>query len=371
MKKIRSTPNQLRIPYAVYPDGQIVHIDTVGRGKSECVCPACGERLTARKGDVRIHHFSHQSGHSQCRGESQLHALGKLLLSQRINKGLPLVIVADCPNEFENYAVGPHKEVVEATPAHCQAKVEQTLPNSSIRPDVTILKDGSIQLCCEIVVTHSPDYEPVKMPIPILSFQVESARDLHLIASDDPIPCRKYWNFEFPCLKGEEYRATVKGHRPIKLQAWKMLERMRRQEKPTGPLRSWSRDTYHPIHPGTARRLEALGQELLRRGFVQHNRNKPWVFRYGTPLGDIYANLGSTDIIPIWESMEPFINALWRPRVARDEMEALLRNAMLQVAFHVLKNSPCGVRQTFYDHRVYDIKAPLMAEWGNLDDDLY
>lgn len=43
-------------------NGKTVHISEVESGlKCECICPACGEALIARKGKKVIHHFAHKS----------------------------------------------------------------------------------------------------------------------------------------------------------------------------------------------------------------------------------------------------------------------------------------------------------------------
>lgn len=56
-----------KLTYALTEDGQTVHISEVARGLAcGCVCPACGDKLIARKGDETEHHFAH-SGGDDCR----------------------------------------------------------------------------------------------------------------------------------------------------------------------------------------------------------------------------------------------------------------------------------------------------------------
>ena len=64
--------------------GELVHISTVERGLScNCVCPACGEDLVARKGTKMRHHFAHRGDvdgeGSKCTtaGETVVHYLAK------------------------------------------------------------------------------------------------------------------------------------------------------------------------------------------------------------------------------------------------------------------------------------------------------
>ena len=52
-----------RLTYALTPDGRAIHISEAERGAlCDCLCPGCGEKLIARKGDELGHHFAHASG---------------------------------------------------------------------------------------------------------------------------------------------------------------------------------------------------------------------------------------------------------------------------------------------------------------------
>jgi len=63
--------NKNYIPYALL-EGELVDVNhpKVNRGLNEnCKCPDpnCNEPLIARKGNINIHHFSHQT-HTHCNG---------------------------------------------------------------------------------------------------------------------------------------------------------------------------------------------------------------------------------------------------------------------------------------------------------------
>lgn len=47
------------LPYGVNDDGQLVYIESVGRGKTTLRCPYCNMRLIARKGERLAPHFAH------------------------------------------------------------------------------------------------------------------------------------------------------------------------------------------------------------------------------------------------------------------------------------------------------------------------
>ena len=79
-----------KLTYGKNRDGHLVHIEDVPRGLAcDCVCPSCGEKLEACKGNVRVHYFRHYSA-KECEGafESQLHLLSKYIIEQ--NKAVML-----------------------------------------------------------------------------------------------------------------------------------------------------------------------------------------------------------------------------------------------------------------------------------------
>ena len=108
----------------------------------------------------------------------------------------------------------------------------------------------------------------------------------------------------------------------------------------------------------------------MRRDFVQHNRAKPWSFRYRVPGGHIYVHLTSTDIIPIWECPVPlFWGVLW-DKPPDSEREDLLRNAIRRLSYYILaEKTDCGCRLSYEDHDIYDIDGLLtpdshLSEYG-------
>jgi hypothetical protein len=65
-------------------DGQLVFIDEVERGLDcACLCPHCGGKLIARKGEVNQHHFAHHQVENCGKGvETVLHLLAKQVLQE-------------------------------------------------------------------------------------------------------------------------------------------------------------------------------------------------------------------------------------------------------------------------------------------------
>lgn len=78
---------------AAFRDGQLVTIEDVESGLAcGCVCPACGARLVARKGQVRIHHFGHHDTDACEYGVEMIaHLLAKWILDETMAFTVPPV----------------------------------------------------------------------------------------------------------------------------------------------------------------------------------------------------------------------------------------------------------------------------------------
>jgi len=74
-------------------NGELVSISQVGRGlQPDCVCPACGSVLIAKKGPLVRHHFAHVSGNAcETAAETALHLLAKKVIC---SKGTVLALPA-------------------------------------------------------------------------------------------------------------------------------------------------------------------------------------------------------------------------------------------------------------------------------------
>lgn len=72
----------IRIPYGVNTNGDLVHIDLVKNGKNcKCYCPDCKTPLIAKNGGkINIHHFAHECSSKCNAGETILHLLAKELI---------------------------------------------------------------------------------------------------------------------------------------------------------------------------------------------------------------------------------------------------------------------------------------------------
>ena len=373
-------PTNLLIPYGLAADGRLIHIADVPRGLAcNATCPNCKAALVARKGRIKQHHFAHASDPGgRCTPESYLHAAAKILLASRFNAGAAVPFAVPCRQCPENhlYYVGGPGTV---------AMIEAVIPERNIRPDITVGNPIHRQAAAyaEIVVTHPPEYDPDTLGAPALIIPVATLETLEIIKSGtieasiypesanpcpDPVcpicgskatqgcrrcpECGNHTQYPDACL-------THHFHRSIKLDAWNDLARMRHPQPNHQPLQDWHTDKYgNTMFGRTLSKVHSNARELLARGFVQHNPDKPWSFRYPVPDGYIYAHLGGTDDIPIWEDQTPMMHEYYS-RQPRSWQENLYRDAVAKVAYYTLERSPAGVRVSFYNRRDYDITAPL------------
>ena len=138
-----SLTQDLHNPYGL-KDSKIVYVDDVPRGlKCGCFCPACNDRLMAKHGDKRSHHFAHASnrlcGFSV---ESAVHRMCKEILNRERRIVLP-------PETADGGAVELKFDDVE---------IEKNI--GDIRPDLIVHADGK-PLIIEIYVWHKTDTEKI------------------------------------------------------------------------------------------------------------------------------------------------------------------------------------------------------------------
>lgn len=137
-------------------DGNIVSIDEVQSGKDcGCVCPACGNKLWARKGEQRMHHFAHEP-HTHCEYgyESSLHLAAKDILSRSKKMVIPPVYV-----EFPQS--GKPKELISKERKIPIDDVELEKRFDDIIPDIVVYS-GDKYFFIEIYVSHPIDDEKLE-----------------------------------------------------------------------------------------------------------------------------------------------------------------------------------------------------------------
>lgn len=184
-----------RIPFAVGPDGLPTSIYEVERGLAcGCTCPnpECGARLVAKKGEVQVWHFAHESN-ANCHGalESSIHIAVKRIISQEKRMRLPPCNVLrypddvrlkfSCPPSSGEYSVPPYRYTkqlwaykeeirrcgggVVSIPSEDRMfefdEIYEEISQGNIRPDLVAVIKGR-RLYIEVAVKHPVDSEKLK-----------------------------------------------------------------------------------------------------------------------------------------------------------------------------------------------------------------
>jgi hypothetical protein len=142
---LQSDGEDVRLPYGITEDDRLAHVTEVASGLAcGCRCPGCGERLVARKGAYKVHHFAHHV-HRACAGawETTLHRLAKEVVLEARELLLPKAVAK----------VGDlSADVASATMFRYEtAEVEVDL--GGLRPDAVVTGRGR-QLLLEFHVRH-------------------------------------------------------------------------------------------------------------------------------------------------------------------------------------------------------------------------
>lgn len=142
--------NKLNLIFAI-KEGSLVSISEVERGLAcNCICPACGEKLVAKKGVKRAHHFAHRSGGTCAFGyETSLHLLAKDILSNAKKMTIPAVFVSFPESNKAAEVISPPKEI-EIDSVALEMKYNDVIPDIAVYT-------GKKVFFVEIYVTHRVD----------------------------------------------------------------------------------------------------------------------------------------------------------------------------------------------------------------------
>ena len=132
-------------------DNHFISIENVERGlKCGCVCPSCGKKLVAKKGEKTTHHFAHLASENCEYGyESSLHYAAKEILSKSKKLVIPAVYLEYSSSYKEKELLSDSLEINID-----EVKLEMHIDN--IIPDVVVYS-GNKKLLIEIYVTHRVD----------------------------------------------------------------------------------------------------------------------------------------------------------------------------------------------------------------------
>lgn len=135
-----------------------IRADKAGRG-DDFFCPSCKGVMILRRGKINIAHFAHKNLTPNCRPETVLHLLGK----EKVKEIAELHLRDRTPLEtrFACSHCGTHHErnLLEGVTT---IELEKSLDLA--RPDVSFIgRDGNTSVVVEIVVTHKPESEVIRL----------------------------------------------------------------------------------------------------------------------------------------------------------------------------------------------------------------
>ncbi|MGX8679621.1 MAG: competence protein CoiA family protein [Sphaerochaetaceae bacterium] len=154
-------------------NGKLTSINDVDAGLScGCICPACHEKLIARKGKVRSYHFAHQSD-SNCNAgyQTSLHLLAKEIISEDKKVFIPAVesrftqkVEHDCILNYfyfvKEWKIVDAAVYYKSRTLECDS-VELETKTEDIIPDLIVYYKNQ-PLIIEIQVTHAADDEKIE-----------------------------------------------------------------------------------------------------------------------------------------------------------------------------------------------------------------
>ena len=305
------------MPFVLYPlavDGdRLTWIEDAQRG-ARYRCIGCDQRAVARQGSKNAWHFAHHVATGDCEPDGALHSAAQEVIRAALTRAeeqralyevrLPC---ADCsePLAFNLVAPGLSVQTEHSFVPH-------------VRSDIAVLRPEQAPLAIEVVVTHDlePDTESRYLTAGVPVFVVKPAWDTLRNLERSITPSRTMGVQSVRC---DECRRVAR--RKDELDQWgaRKLARLDARVAHRGrglPFRPWRHDRYGRTLYVDARSLTHAAALILTEIGFRQTRDKPWLFWFRIdPDCIVFANLGSTEEIPIWE--EPSAHVHWRFRWER------------------------------------------------------
>ena len=337
------------MPPVLYPlavaDGHLTWIEDAQRG--DCYqCIGCNQRVVARQGARKAWHFAHFAASDECEPDGALHSAAQRViraaLTRAAQQGESYEVRLPCSTCSELRAFNLAVPGLSVEAEHSVV--------SHTRSDLVVYRPEQSPVVIEIVVTHDLEpetasrYDDAGATVFVVKPAWGMLRDLERgIAPDRSMGVR-------PVQCGECRRAE---HRRAQLEQWaagklSRLDARVPHDRHDLPFRPWHHDRYgRNLYIGVRSRIHAAALILTELGFHQ-TRDKPWLFWFRvTPDCVVFANFGSTEVIPIWE--DPSAHVHWR--VMGDDRDA--EAALIAGVFTRLRAAHVPVRANFY-HGGYD-----------------
>ena len=320
----------VQYPCAYTHPYRMVKIEGAERG-TRYFCYGCDRPMVARlKGDFRAKHFAHKAGYAECRGDDALHKAAVAAVVEGFldatKNGKDYRVSYPCPE----CRIGELKGNV-ATPGASIATERSAVRNT--RADLVIYdtnpnKTSPVRMMIEIVLTHDLEeatasrYEESRIPV------------VKVKPTWDTVPtlltnCRGYEALNVPdpnaaCSQCSELKASEARRRELVAERLKQAGLEYRVDS-LPRLEPIIADRFgNLLYGNTKTMVNSHARNLQRLGFVQQ-KSRPSLFRLDVRLPTsgvlkVYADLGGTEVMKIWEANEPALYAFplghdWREDV--------------------------------------------------------
>lgn len=173
-----SRKSLIKIPYATI-NGKLTHISQVSSSmKDEYKCPCCQAILIAKKGNQKLHHFSHHSKELECDPETVLHFIAKMIIYKQIQESISTKV------EFlmeVNCKLCNKKHNGNLLKKATKVFLEQDV--GGFKPDI-LLRDYNFKplIGIEVIVSHFPTQQTLslykKHGVALILVIIETEQDL-------------------------------------------------------------------------------------------------------------------------------------------------------------------------------------------------
>jgi len=329
----------IKIKYAKTANGDYIEAgdQNLPRGLAcDGFCPECGDKLVHRYGPIKQPHFAHYSKHptTSCY-ESSLHLALKWKILGTVGQKLilPTPEVAERVNP-DIWRCDVHFVVKSALEEHTI-----DLPNGKqIRPDVLLTDARDREVIVEIAVTNPKDnhyIEQIKQNnLMAIEFRTDTKNDHANIPDGIEIVSKSRWLYEPPFSKDLRESTTDYLKHTV-------LKGLVHKRDVVGNLKLITRDKFGSnLYPNVRRTLNRHARQLVVTGF-QQQPSRPTLFMYQSDKWMIYADLGGTEIVKIWEDPVPSIYAFPSDLVEREEL--------LELVGYILEYRKIPYRRHFED----------------------
>ena len=362
-------------PAALAADGKIVFIKAAMAG-NKYACLHCEQRMVARKGARKAHHFAHWRA-GDCELDSALHTYAQRIIQDGHATADQYVAEFQCRGceEWIGKDVKDYNCIKEANLV------------KGARSDIAFVKNAHRRLAVEIVVTHDMEppavsaYRSDNIPVMIVQPTWETLEDLYRrVRADDVL------NIEPFCKSCKNARQAERARREkieskAKLAYQTQMDAIREMcntNKSGVSFTTWHRDKFHrPMYRPVKDSVHASAQLLTNRGWEQRNPKKPWLFQYDLPFTVAFADFGGTDVIPIYDDTAALVYVFasrHKPQGFQALPEEFLALMLMEIRVEVMRAMESfGVpaRESFFHDRDeleylgYNTSIGLRLPWQN------